>query len=111
MKGEDRRGRLVFAVAAAALAIMTVTMLCVALEGVFHFSGPAIDGPFQLYNALRRIHAGYRLGVDFQFFHGAAIPFLHYPMYWAFGEGIFASEFARQLISVVAFVVVLLLFF
>jgi len=64
-----------------------------------HFRGTPIDGPFQLYNALRRIHAGFRPGVDFQFFHGLGIPYIHYWLYRAFGGGFAGSELARELFA------------
>lgn len=69
------------------------------LETALHFDGSAIDGPFQLYNALRRITAGQTGGVDFQFFHGLLIPYLHYLPYRLFGGTFAASEITRQLVS------------
>jgi hypothetical protein len=83
----------------------------VAVESALHFSGVPIDGPFQLYDALRRIAAGYRPGIDFQFFHGLGLPFLYYPLFRAFGAGLRGSELARNLVSPVAFAVTALLFF
>jgi len=76
-----------------------------------HFQGIAIDGPFQLYNALRRIQAGYRPGVDFQFFHGMGVPYAHYWLYRLLGGGFAGSEMARQLIGTTAYVLVLVVFF
>ena len=67
------------------------------LETALHFNGSAIDGPFQLYNALRRIAAGQTGGFDFQFFHGLAIPYLHYVPFLLFGGTFQASEVTRQL--------------
>jgi hypothetical protein len=81
------------------LSFFWLIALGAALESAYHFAGPAIDGPFQLYNALRRIADGQRGGVDFQFFHGLGIPYLHYPVYRALGGTFFASEIARQLVS------------
>jgi hypothetical protein len=78
-------------------------LLSVGLETAIHFNGPPIDGPFQLYNALRRIAAGQHVGVDFQFFHGAGVPYLHFIPFWLFGGGFFASEIARQVVSVALF--------
>ncbi|HTI63631.1 MAG TPA: hypothetical protein VL524_08965, partial [Gemmatimonadaceae bacterium] len=69
------------------------------LETALHFNGSAIDGPFQLYNSLRRIAAGQTGGVDFQFFHGLGIPYLHYPFFLLFGGTFQASEITRQLMS------------
>ena len=78
----------------------------VAFEGAMHFAGTAIDGPFQLYNALRRIGAGQRPGVDFQFFHGLGIPYVHYWLYRLFGAGLRGSELARELLATLAYPVV-----
>jgi hypothetical protein len=82
----------------------------IAVDSARQFTGVAIDGPFQLYNALRRIQGGFRPGIDFQFFHGIGIPFLHYPLYLLFGGRLAGSELARQLLSTfiypVAFIVV-----
>src|SRR3954470_14162763 len=86
-------------------------MATVATESALHFFGPPIDGPFQLYNALRRIAAGQHGGVDFQFFHGLAIPYLHYPFFRLFGGGFTASEVSRQLITTLCGPAVLLVFF
>jgi hypothetical protein len=61
------------------------------------------DGPFQLFNPLRRIAAGQTGGVDFQYFHGLALPYLHYPPYALLGRDFFASEVARYAISQVAY--------
>jgi hypothetical protein len=85
-------------------------MFVVGLETVLHFRGPAIDGPFQLYNSLRRIMAGQRAGVDFQFFHGLAMPYLHYPLFRLLGGGFFASEFTRELVSTLLYPATVLLF-
>ncbi len=83
--------------------LLCVGLLSVGIETAIHFNGPPIDGPFQLYNALRRIAAGQRIGVDFQFFHGAGVPYLHYLPFRLFGGGFFASEIARQVVSVALF--------
>lgn len=85
-------------------------MLVIALETALHFLGPAIDGPFQLYNALRRIMVGQRPGVDFQFFHGVLIPYLHYPLFRMLGGGFSASEMSRQLLSTILYPVSVVLF-
>src|SRR5690348_11157434 len=80
--------------------LLSIGLLSVGIETAIHFNGPPIDGPFQLYNALRRIVAGQRIGVDFQFFHGAGVPYLHLVPFLLFGRGFFASEVARQVVSV-----------
>ncbi len=81
------------------------------IETAIHFNGPPIDGPFQLYNALRRIAAGQHIGVDFQFFHGAGVPYLHFFPFWLFGGGFVASEIARQVVSVALFAVTFVVVF
>lgn len=68
------------------------------------FDGEGGNGPFQLFNPLRRIAAGQRPGVDFQVFHGWGIPYLHYPLFWLFGGTIHASEMARHLVTSALFV-------
>lgn len=80
---------------------MSLPAIIVAYENAAHFSGSAIDGPFQLYNALRRIQAGFRPGVDFQFFHGLGLPFLLYGPYRLFGGGLHGSQLAREVITAV----------
>lgn len=80
-------------------AILCSATLTIGIESALHFTGPAIDGPFQLYNALRRIAAGQHVGADFQFFHGALVPYVHYPFFRLFGGGFFASEVTRQALS------------
>ena len=61
------------------------------------------DGPFQLFNPLRRIAAGQSGGTDFQYFHGLALPYLHYPVYRLLGSDFFASEVARYTLSEAAY--------
>ena len=85
--------------------------LIVGYESAMHFGGVAIDGPFQLYNSLRRIQAGFRPGVDFQYFHGLGVPYLHYWLYRLLGGGLRGSELARQGIAAIALPAVFLLFF
>ena len=82
----------------------------VGLESALHFLGPAIDGPFQLYNAVRRIAGGQVGGVDFQFFHGLGIPFVHYPFFRLFGGTFIASEVTRELLSSVAYPLTVIVF-
>jgi hypothetical protein len=79
--------------------VFAVASLVVGYETAMHFAGVAIDGPFQLYNALRRIQAGFRPGVDFQFFHGLGVPYAHYWLYRMFGGGLRGSELARELLA------------
>jgi hypothetical protein len=83
-------------------------MLVVGIESALHFVGPAIDGPFQLYNALRRIWVGQRPGIDFQFFHGLGIPYVHYLPFRLLGGTFIASEVTRQLLSALLYPAVVL---
>lgn len=91
--------------------IFAVAALLVAFETAMHFGGSAIDGPFQLYNALRRIQAGFRPGIDFQYFHGLGIPYSHYWLYRLLGGGLRGSELARELVTTTAYPIVYLVFF
>lgn len=76
-----------------------------ALSQGTNFLGYAADGPFQLYNQLRRLAAGQVIGRDFQFFHGIGVPLLHYPLFRLLGSNIFASEVSRWLVSPLLFLV------
>ena len=69
-----------------------------------HFDSYAMDGPFQLFNALRRISVGQRIGDTFQFFHGPGIPYLFFPAFAAAGKTFLAAEVTRQLLSVGLFI-------
>jgi len=80
------------------------------VTSAFNFEGIPSDGPFQLYNPLRRIAAGQTGGVDFQYFHGIGIPYLHYPLYWLFGKTFVASELSRYLVTLLCSVVSLVFF-
>lgn len=91
--------------------ILTTLLAAHGVEAALHFDGIPVDGPFQLFNALRRMAAGQHLGADFQFFHGAGVPLLHYLPFRALGGDLGASELTRQLISVLAGPVALLAFF
>ncbi|MDF2461483.1 MAG: hypothetical protein K0S68_886 [Candidatus Saccharibacteria bacterium] len=93
------------------VALFAVTAVFTALHHSLHFDGYAADGPFQLYNPLRRLDAGQFLGRDFQFFHGLGVPLLHFPFFKLFGSNIFASEFTRWMLGAGLFVVTALTFF
>ena len=95
----------------AATLLFLVVALIVAIESALHFSGVPIDGPFQLYNALRRIAAGFRPGIDFQFFHGLGLPYLYYGLFRLFGAGLRGSELSRNLVSPILFTLVTVAFF
>ena len=105
------RGIAAWAVPVALCALIFAIPFAIALDSARNFTGVAIDGPFQLYNALRRIQAGFRPGIDFQFFHGIGIPYLHYPLYLLFGGRLAGSELARQLVSTLAYPLVFLVVF
>src|SRR4051812_3820605 len=60
-----------------AFGVLVVGLSSIAAESAIHFDDTPIDGPFQLFNALRRLSAGQRFGGTFQFFHGPGIPYLH----------------------------------
>ena len=98
----------------ALFALFCIFLLCIGIETAYHFIGPAIDGPFQLYNSLRRIMMGQRGGADFQFFHGLGIPYLHYLPFRILGGNFVASELTREFVSAILYpitVVVFLKFF
>lgn len=82
-----------------------------ALSQGTNFSGYAADGPFQLYNPLRRLADGQVIGRDFQFFHGIGVPLLHYPLFKLLGSNIFASEMSRWLVSPLLFLACSFIFF
>lgn len=105
---DARRATIAWAVVLVALSLIT---LVAGVEQAFHFQGSPMDGPLQLYNALRRIAAGQRPGVDFQFFHGMGVPFLHYLPFRLFGGTFGAAEVTRQTLTTVAYPLVLIAFF
>jgi hypothetical protein len=94
----------------ALFAFLSFIIVVMGLEMAVHFSGPAIDGPFQLYNSLRRIWVGQQPGVDFQFFHGLGIPYLHYLQFRLLGGTFLASEITRELTSAVIFPISVVVF-
>ncbi len=63
------------------------------------FDGDFSDGPFQLYNALRRIAGGQIYGRDFQAFTGIGTNWAHLPIYLLAGADFRASEISRFLTS------------
>src|SRR5262245_6949823 len=73
------------------------------------FDGSATDGPFQLFDALRRIDAGQLPGRDFPAFHGLALQLLHYVPFKLLGSDLYASELTRQLVSRFSTIIVFLL--
>ena len=87
------------------LVAYTVMFTIAALSNALLFDGYAADGAFQALNPLRRIAAGEAIGADFNTFHGVGVPLLHLPLYYIFGQGLFASELGRWLLSPALFMV------
>lgn len=69
-----------------------------------YFGVEPYDGPFQLFNPLERIHLGQLPVRDFVEFHGLSLLFIHYPVFALLGHNLFASEFARGLLSPIAWI-------
>lgn len=86
-------------------------IVSVSLYYATHISTFPTDGTFQLLNPLRRIDLGQVPGVDFPFFHGIGVPFLHYPIYKLGGSDLFAAELTKQLTSSLLFLLSALIFF
>ena len=61
----------------------------------FGFDGDFSDGPFQLFNVLRRIADGQVWGRDFQAFAGIATNWAHLPVFLLAGADFRASEILR----------------
>jgi hypothetical protein len=93
------------------LAIFVIYVVLVALNQAIYFNGYAADGPFQLYNPLRRMAAGQVPGRNFQFFHGIGVVLLHYIPFKLLGSNLFASETSRWLVSPFLFLASGFLFF
>jgi len=86
-------------------------LILVSLDNGTHMNTFAANGTFQLYNPLRRLSAGQAIGFDFPFFHGIGIPLLHWPLFALLGEGVFAAETAKWLMSPIIFFLSSLIFF
>jgi hypothetical protein len=107
--GAGRRARWVGRVAATRLVpaaafllvivLWAVPYLAMFLSGLRAFDPVLGDGPFQMFNPLRRIDAGQRGGADFQYFHGIGIPYLHYPIFALAGKTVTASEVSRVVVT------------
>ena len=63
------------------------------------FDGDFSDGPFQLFNVLRRIADGQVWGRDFQAFTGIGTNWAHLPVFFLAGGDLRASEISRFLTS------------
>ncbi|MGA3097676.1 MAG: hypothetical protein ABSF25_14585 [Bryobacteraceae bacterium] len=92
------------------LAVWLLAYLVQALKAALWFDGVPDNGPFQIFDPLRRIAAGQVGGRDFIFFHGIGVPYLHYPLFALFGKSLIASELSRQLTSIGLFVLSLAAF-
>ncbi len=79
--------------------LISIGIIAAGVNNILVFHGFYADGAFQILNPLRRIDAG----LPIEFFHGKGIPYLHYPFYVLFGRTIFASEIARNVLSIAAF--------
>ena len=76
-----------------------------ALNTALWFNGAPADGPFELFDPLRRIAAGQTPGRDFIQYHGLGGPYLHYPLFALFGgKTLIASELSRQFTSIALFI-------
>lgn len=87
----------------AVIVLWVLAFLQGAVGQITTFDGPLYNGAFQHFNVLRRIAAGQTGGIDFQFFHGLGIPYLHYPLFRLFGGDLYASEATRYLINLAAY--------
>src|ERR1035437_506141 len=88
------------------LAYLLLGAVLLALAVICPFNGYPADGPFQLFNPLRRIAAGQTAGIDFQLSDGLLTAFIHYPIFSLFAKPVFASEFSRQFLSVAFFILI-----
>lgn len=110
LSGANRRSALMpeALIERAAQMFLGIWFLYYVIEGLslaLYFDGTPYDGPFQIFNPLRRIAAGQRGGTDFVFFHGIGVPYLHYPLFALFGaKSLIASELSRQWTSILLFV-------
>lgn len=79
-------------------------------SAVREFDGFPFDGPYQTFNALRRLDDGQRPGRDFVVFHGIGGPLLQYPYFKLLGSDIAASEISKTYLSRLQVLAVVLLF-
>src|SRR5271156_6716948 len=103
--------RLLFAAARIFVACWVIFYLIRGANMALWFDGAPGDGPFQMFNPLRRIAAGQVGGRDFVFFHGIGVPYLHYPLFALLGgKTLVASELSRQWTSLGLYCLSLALF-
>src|SRR5271165_4749534 len=81
----SRDGRLVVRCAQILIAAWFLLYVVQALNSGLWFKGAPADGPFELFNPLRRIAAGQVPGRDFIQYHGIGGPYLQYPLFALFG--------------------------
>jgi hypothetical protein len=103
--GESTHDRWVVRSAQLFLGAWFVFYLINALNTALWFNGAPADGPFEIFDPLRRIAAGQTPGRDFIQYHGIGVPYLHYPLFVLFGgKTLTASELSRQFTSIALFV-------
>jgi hypothetical protein len=103
--GELAHNRWVVRSAQLFLGAWFVFYLINALNTALWFNGAPADGPFEIFDPLRRIAAGQTPGRDFIQYHGIGVPYLHYPLFALFGgKTLTASELSRQFTSIALFV-------
>lgn len=76
---------------------LPVISIALAYLQASYFDGYPYDGPFQHLYPLREMDKGYFPGIDFNFFHGTAIPYVNYGVYKLVGGGIFGALFSAKL--------------
>lgn len=64
-----------------------------------YFDGYFANGAFQILNPMRRLADGQIPGRDFSVFHGIGTVWLHFPIYYVFGQSLTASEASRFIVS------------
>lgn len=93
------------------IATLTSVLLAQAWFRSIYFDGFFANGAFELFNPLRRLSAGQRVGEDFHAFHGIGTVLSHYPIFAVFGGDFRASETARYFPSPFLFAMSTLLLF
>lgn len=101
----------VFWLSLAYLLIECVNLGFFAIKNGTNVTTEPFDGTFQLYDPLRRIDLGQVPGVDFQFFHGLGVPYLHWPIFALLGGGLFGAETTKWATSPLLFLISIAIFF
>lgn len=102
------KNKTTLAINTALIAAILLVLFAFSIESLNHiigFSGYAANGAFQLMNPLTRLAEGQILGTNLQFFHGAGVALLHYPLFALFGQGLFGSEMSRWFTSIALFII------